>query len=62
MVKCSNEQERLMAMKEIRYNIASLVVLRGHPNICQLMDHFDQDNIVSLAMEYAEHGDLLRVD
>ncbi|OQR88357.1 hypothetical protein THRCLA_10379 [Thraustotheca clavata] len=44
MVKCSNEQERLMAMKEIRYEIASLVALRGHPNICQLMDHFDQDN------------------
>ncbi|OQS02803.1 hypothetical protein THRCLA_04866 [Thraustotheca clavata] len=58
MVKSSKEEERLMAMKDCRYEIASLIALRGHPNICQLIDHFDQDNIVSLAMEYAEHGDL----
>ncbi|OQS07779.1 hypothetical protein THRCLA_20064 [Thraustotheca clavata] len=62
MVKCSNEKMRLMAMKDIRYEIACLVALRGHPNICQLMDHFDQGNVVFLAMEYAEHGDLLHFD
>ncbi|OQR89407.1 myosin light chain kinase [Thraustotheca clavata] len=58
IVRSSNEFSTVYMMKDIRSEIATLQALNGHPNVTQLIDYYDEDNTVSLVIEYAQFGDL----
>ncbi|OQR90704.1 calcium/calmodulin dependent protein kinase [Thraustotheca clavata] len=55
IVRGAEETAKLM---NIRREVGALKALRGHPNISQLVDYFEEGDTASLVMNLAEHGNL----